>query len=411
MSAAPADRAAAGKAVRLAWIGVLAFGSGLPFGLFHRFVPIWLRQEGVGVEAIGALSLLAWPWTGKVLWAPVVDRFGRRKVWIAGSLVVAALGVAGMSWWGGGSLRLVWLLLGLVIVASATQDIAVDAYTIGLIRRGEEGPANGARVTLYRVAMVAGGGAVALASIIAWDAVLLVVALVLAVWAGLALLAPRAGGDAPAPGWAEMLRGLAHWIDAPGVVPLTALVLVYKLPDSALGPMTRTFWQDAGLPEEAMGAFAVPEVLATLVGAWMGAWIVARTGILRGLLWCGLAQALSNLVYGAVAITGGGTVAILGAAVSEALTGGLGTTAFLALLMRVCEKERAAVEYALLSALFALPRDLVAAGSGYGVAAAGYAGWFGATTLLALPGLVLLTSRQLARRVAERPLGASGHSK
>jgi PAT family beta-lactamase induction signal transducer AmpG len=141
-----------------------------------------------------------------------------------------------------------------------------------------------------------------------------------------------------------------------------------------------------------------------MTGAWLGAWVVARRGILRGLVICGAAQALSNLAYAFADLAGGGAGAILAACIVESLCAGLGTTAFLALLMRVCEKERAAVEYALLSALFALTRDLTGAVSGEGVGLFGYAGWFAITALLALPGLGLVALPGIAERARERPL-------
>jgi PAT family beta-lactamase induction signal transducer AmpG len=394
------------RPTRLAWIGLFAFTSGLPFGIFKDFAPVWLREGGLPVETIGWLSLLAAPWSLKVLWSPLVDRFGSRRRWISGSLLAASAALLLLAIEGVQTGPALPLLLLAFTLASATQDIAVDAYTIGILHKGEEGPANGVRVTLYRLALVAAGGlAVALSAPLGWPATLLVLALVLAGLGGLAALAPRRATEIRSLDWGELWRGLLAWFSRPGALPLAAFILLYKWPDAALGPMIRTFRVDAGLDAGEIGSLAAPELLATVLGAWCGAAIVARLGVLRGLLICGLAQALSNLAYAAADLSGGGYAAILAACIVESFCGGLGTTAFLALLMRVCEKQRAAVEYALLSALFALTRDLTGAFSGEGVAALGYAGWFAVTSLFAIPGLLLLwRSKHLAARAGEPAL-------
>ncbi len=389
---------------RLAWVGLFSAGEGLPFGIFKDLVPVWLRAAGVSLPAIGGLSALAAPWSLKVLWSPLVDRLGTRRAWILGCLVGAAgaLGLAALA--GLASPWTLAALLGAFTVLAATSDVAVDAWTIGIVPEGEEGPANAVRVAFYRVAMLlAGGLGVALAGAAGWRPVLVGLALVLAAIGLASLLAPplpfeAAGGERP-----SLLAGVAHWMARPGAVPLALLVLLYKWPDAALGPMVRTFWVDSGLGLGEIGLVASPLGLAaTIAGAGLGGWLVARLGILRGLFWLGLAQAVSNLAYAGAALAGGGRAVVLAAAGVESLCGGLGTAAFLSLLMRVCEKERAAVEYALLTALFASTRDLTGAISGIGVARLGYAGWFAATTLLAIPGLALVFHPALVERVGER---------
>ncbi|UCF67045.1 MAG: MFS transporter [Acidobacteriota bacterium] len=390
---------------KLSWVGVLSFGSGLPFGIFKEQLPIWLRVSGVSVETIGGLSALATAWSAKLVWSPLVDKIGRRQSWIAASLMLAGGSLLGAAAVGPHALWPLVALLTIFTLAAATQDIAVDAYTIGILDKGEEGPANSARVASYRLAMwFAGGFTVALAGFLAWRSVL---GLTAAMLAGLGLLVLRAPPlpIEQQPADTKLWRGLVDWMRRPGAVTLAAMVLLYKLPDGALGPMVRTFWVDAGVSPVEIGVLFSPlTILATIAGALIGGPLVAKIGILGGLFWFGLAQAATNLAYAAAAFSGGGTPVVLSAALIESLGGGMSTAAFLSLLMRVCEKRRAAVEYALLSGMFAATRDLSSAFSGVGVAQLGYGGFFAATTLLALPGLVLVFSRRLAARVGEPPL-------
>jgi PAT family beta-lactamase induction signal transducer AmpG len=184
--------------VRLAWLAALSFASGVPFGLFNDLVPVLLRARGATLAEIGLLSTLALPWALKFLWAPAVDRLGTRRRWIAGSqlgLALVLLAVAAS----GATVTPAYLALLLALVAlSATQDIAVDAYTIEIMQRSELGPANGARVTAYRLGMiVAGGVLVALSAGLGWTAVLLVAA---ALFLGFAAGSCSAGRASSSPG-------------------------------------------------------------------------------------------------------------------------------------------------------------------------------------------------------------------
>src|SRR6266404_494210 len=158
---------------KLVWISLLYFAEGFPFGIVADNLPVYFRVHGVSLTDIGLMSLLGAPWTLKVLWSPLVDRFGRRSAWILGCLLVMATVLyilpfvdparPGVFLWG---------LLLVFTVASATQDIAIDAYTIGLLDAGEEGAANGVRVSAYRAALIAsGGGLVILANRLGWTGV------------------------------------------------------------------------------------------------------------------------------------------------------------------------------------------------------------------------------------------------
>nr|MBA3556895.1 hypothetical protein [Gemmatimonadales bacterium] len=137
--------------MRLAWVAALSFASGIPYGLFTDLIPVLLRSHGATLGQIGLLSTLALPWALKFLWAPAVDRLGTRRRWIGAAQLGLALVLVGLAW-SGANVSPAYLALILALVAlSATQDIAIDAYTIELMDRSELGPANGTRVTAYRL--------------------------------------------------------------------------------------------------------------------------------------------------------------------------------------------------------------------------------------------------------------------
>ena len=175
---------------KLFWVSVLYFAEGFPFGIAIDNLPVYFRLHGVSLTEIGLMSLLGAPWTLKVLWAPLVDRFGTRQHWFVSCLATLALVMAALPFFNPSAPTIwLWALLMLLTTASATQDIAIDAYTIGLLAPGEEGIANGVRVSAYRVALIAsGGGLVILAGPFGWPVSFLLGAAILA---GLAVLAGR----------------------------------------------------------------------------------------------------------------------------------------------------------------------------------------------------------------------------
>jgi len=128
----------------------------------------------------------------------------------------------------------------------------------------------------------------------------------------------------------------------------------------------------------------------SVAGALVGGWLTSRIGLFTSLWMLGLAQALSNLGYAAAAWMDAGRAGIYAASAFESFTGGLGTAAFLAFLMRACDPAQAATQYAVLSALFGLTRTLAGAVSGIGAAGLGYGAYFALTFLLAFPAYLLL---------------------
>jgi PAT family beta-lactamase induction signal transducer AmpG len=376
---------------KLVWITILYFAQGFPSGLFHDSIPVYFRAHGVSLEAVGMLSILGLPWSLKVFWAPLVDRFGERRQWISGALLVMMLATAAMPLWDPAAPGFaVFAVLLALTIASATQDIAIDAYTIALVAPGEEGVANGVRVSAFRAALIVGGGAlVILAGWIGWPPLFWTAAAILAALAAAAWLAPPV--VVPRPPTAEWWRAFLAWLSRPGSVAVLLFVLVYKLGDASMGPMVKPFWLDRGLSVEEIGFVSTTlGVGASVAGALIGGVYTSRAGIFRSLWVLGLLQAVSNLGYAGVAMTTAGRPAIYAASLVESFTGGLGTAAFLAFLMHVCERERAATQYALLSALFGFTRSLAGAASGVGASRLGYGPYFAMTFLLALPAYALL---------------------
>jgi PAT family beta-lactamase induction signal transducer AmpG len=118
--------------------------------------------------------------------------------------------------------------------------------------------------------------------------------------------------------------------------------------------------------------------------------LLARVGILRGLLVCGVLMAASNLVF-VLQAWAGADVRVLAATITiENVTTGMGTTAFVAYLSSLCNLAYTATQYALLTSLMALSRTVLSSGAGWLAEQMTWTSFFIATTLAAVPGLLLL---------------------
>lgn len=387
------------------WLGLMAFASGMPYALVNETAPVLYKAAGVDIRALGLLSALGFAWILKALLAPLVDAYGARRRWIVATQALMALVLLAAAALPGDVLGPeAWLVLGSLALLSAVQDLAVDAWAIEATPAAWMGPASGWRVTAYRVGLVlAGGTLVGRAAMLGWAGSWQVAAGVMALLALGSLALPSAPKAPPQPvSWVAPVRGLLR---RPGAWGLLLFVLLYKVGDRAMAPMTKPFLQEQGFTLAQMGDLVAPLVIvSTLLGALLGGWLTRRWGVLKALLVLGLAQALSNLGYaGAALAPSPGT--LWGAALLEPFCGGLGTAPFIALLMLSCERLHVATQYAILTALMGLVGGTIGIGSGFLVKDLGWTAYFALTCVAALPAFALLgpVRRWLAATPAAAP--------
>jgi PAT family beta-lactamase induction signal transducer AmpG len=372
---------------------LLYFSEGLPFGIVNDLLPVYLRVHHVELTTIGFLSTVASAWTLKVFWSPLIDAFGTYRRWIATAVLAMAICMVTLAVMPEVIGPTFWVIIAIFAIASATQDLAVDAFTIRATPKELIGPVNSIRVAAYRSALIVGGGGlVALSGVIGWrgsfaaSAVIAIIVLVVAL-----RLPEDRGGDRERKSIIDLFRGLGEWLRRPRAGILLAIVLLYRLGELAIYAMIKPYWVDRGYSPAEIGTItAVIGVIVSILGAIAGGAIVARIGLYRAMLWLGAAQILSNLGYAIVATTNAGRWAIYAAAIVENIGYGLGTGAFLAFLMAICDRERAATEYAMLTAAFGLTRVLIGTPSGWIAQNAGYAAYFWLTVFLGIPGVLLV---------------------
>ena len=387
---------------RTASVALLSFSSGLPLGLVWYSIPDWMRDIGVDIRVVGLFTLAQAPWAFKVIWSPLMDRYvppfwGRRRGWMAVTQI--ALAIFGLMLAGvGHHPDAVWVVGAIALaisLASASQDIAIDAYAVEVLRKEEQGAAVGARIAIYRAALVvSGGAAITAAGRFGWPAVNLLLALTYLPILLLTWKAPEPEEQIAAPrslreaAWQPFLGFLARH----RALEILAFVLLYKFADQLAQALTRPFLIDMGYSADHRGiALATVGMLATIVGAFIGGWVTTLAGLGHSLWIFGFLQVFSNIGYFLLSRADGPSLPLMYAATSfELLTSGLGTGAFSVLLLRMTQKRFSATQYALFSSLFALPRLLAGPVTGFVVDAIGWSIFFLSTMILGIPGLVML---------------------
>ena len=392
---------------RVAPLLVLGFASGLPLALTGGTLQAWATVEQVSLQEIGFLTLVGTAYTLKFLWAPMIDRYappllGRRRGWMLLTQILLALGMMVMGTMSPGkSLLPIAMLAVMLAFLSATQDIAFDAYRTDVLHKEERGAGAALSVLGYRLAMLVSGG---LALILAdqwlgWGQTYMLMG-------GLMLLASLATWWAPEPDVPvqapdTLVRAITQpfkeFFSRQGAITVLLLIVLYKLGDAFAGALSTTFLiRGAGFsPTEVGTVNKVLGLAATIVGALAGGTLIARLGLFRSLMLFGVLQGISNLGFWLIAV-GPHSVWLMALGVGlENLCGGMGTAAFVALLMGLCNQQFSATQFALLSALSAVGRTYLA-----GPLTPPLVEWLGCpvffilTVAIAVPGLLLLWWRR-----------------
>lgn len=387
-------------------IGVLYYAEGLPYGFLFKTLSYYLATENLSLTAIGLAGLLHLPWTLKFIWAPLVDRFGKRSSWILACQVVLIAGIAITPWLAVGSM-LFMIILAMVAFAGATQDIAIDAYTIDILEPHEQGPANGVRVATYRVALIAAGGLMIwLSEYLGWTGSLmlfagslLLVSLIVIFWPAAHAPRPPEYTASQKSVWAATKLAWLGIIKTRNLWAVIFFILFYKAGEAFLGQMIGPFWHHSGFTRAQYGLISgTLGTVLTIAGSLFGGLLVARWGLWRSLWILGGLQAVSTLFYSGAALYMGTAWLTYLASMVESICTGLGNAPFLTLLMRLCNKQASAGQYALLSAVFGLSGTIASSLSGMTAQSVGFFWFFNISFIIALPAFVFLPFLPIEKR-------------
>jgi PAT family beta-lactamase induction signal transducer AmpG len=368
---------------KLFWVVVLYLSQGFPFGVITATLPVYFRKHGFSLESIGFLTILTLPWSLKFLWAPVVDRHFQRKQWIVAMQIVMAAILFSLPTVSTEALtdQLRWLLLGLSF-ASATADIAIDAYFIEILGRDEIPSGNAVRIISWKGAYMFATGVVGFAATrLGWGVAFSGCALFLLGLVPLTLAAPPPlpeipGEKAAAPS-SSWLEGYASFFRRGGIVFILLFILTYKLGTSTAAPMIRPFWIDRGYSEaETLLVTGTVGTIESFIAPLAAAWVITRIGLFHSIWVFGLLQVIPMVLYGAIGLWDLGRPWIYAASLSESFDLSLAQVAFTSFLTLICDKRHAATQYAFLTSIFGLTRAVAGWSGSFGAQSWGYPPFF-----------------------------------
>ena len=381
----------------------MGFSSGLPLFILYQLVPGWLRSEGVSLTEIGLFSLIGIPYVWKFIWAPLMDRYslpvlGRRRSWMLLTQVLLLFSIAGFGYVD--PIMNIWsvaYLAAAVAFFSASQDIVLDAYRRELLPEHELGLGNSIHVQAYRLSgLVPGSLAFILADHISWQSVFLIVAAFMLIGIFLSLSIKELNNTLQAPKTLRqaVVLPFRDFISRKGIksaLQILAFLFLYKLGDSMATALQTPFFIDLGFTKTEIGVVAkTASLIAMTIGLAVGGIVMIKLSINRALWLFGLVQIVSILGFAALAEIGHNTYALAFAMGFEYLGVGLGTAAFTAFIARATNPAFAATQFALFTALTALPRTFANATTGAIVEQIGWTNFYFMCTALAIPGMLML---------------------
>lgn len=435
----------------MALLFALGFSSGLPILLVFSTLGIWLTEVGVDKSTVGAFALASTPYSFKFLWAPLVDQlrlplleaaFGRRRAWMLVSQVALVVAIAalattapagytfdllGLSWTSASNVAATAALAITVAALSATQDIVLDAYRVEILDRSEQAAGSAVFVFGYRMGMLmAGAGALLLATrfesgaalplvstlvgreLGVWESTYVVMAACMGVGLTATLLAPRSpqrveeriaadatfGQRAAAVMRRAVVEPFSAFVRNRGGglwIAVLTFVLLFKLSDALAAVLRNPFLIEIGFAKSQIAAIAQTYgMVASIVGALLGGFLVKAMGLRRGLWLSLLLMIASNLLFAVQARLGPDPGFLVATITIENLTGGFGTAAFVAYLSLLCDVRYTATQYALLTSLSSVGRTMVGASTGVFAEAYGWESFFVMTAVAGIPAVAIL---------------------
>lgn len=390
---------------------VLTFGfsSGLPLMLVFGTLSLWLKDYNIAYSAIGAFSLVRLPYSFKWLWAPLVEncripvleRLGKRRSWA----LLAQVGLFLSLFWlsclePSGNIMYMAIVTLLVSFFSATQDIVLDAFRVEMFEGNTEEEVKGATIYVlgYRIGIVVSGAvAIGMAAYMSWNMVYLINALLLflGMWATFLSCEPenhvvKVQTSKESVIKYALVEPFAQFIKRPYWLIALLIVFSYRLSDAYFGPMAYPFYDDIGFSKAEIAYITkIYGMAATIIGGIIGGMLLAKVGMMRGLLWLAFIQGITTALYIPLYYVGHNIWFLMFTISLENLSSGMATTAIIAFMSVLCDKGHTATQYALLSSLTGIARDILASTSGWVLEQTCWPVFFGISALLTLPGAIL----------------------
>jgi len=389
-------------------IFILGMYSGMPLFIIYTTLAAWMKQNAIDIEVITSFAAARMFYSAKVLWSPIVDHckipllynLGRRKSWIILMMSLISIIIFGYTYFEPTeSIKTLFILTCILGALSATLDIAIDAYRIDNVSKDQLSMSAANVVFGYRIGgMISVTGAFFIADSYSWDlAFLLISGLYLVGCVFTMTLSDKHYAEAPTNSiWGKIKEAtidpFAEFITRPYSLIILSAIIFYKLGDAMLGVVATPFYIELGFTLKQIATIVkLYGVAATIFGSYLGGLLMYKYGNLKGLLICGIAQSVTNLAFVWLHHQGNDATALTIAISVENIASGMGDAALVGYLSYLCNKSFSATQYALLSSCSGLFSHSIVAYGGKLLKIIGWDYYFIMTSLLALPGLAVLT--------------------
>lgn len=282
----------------------------------------------------------------------------------------------------------------MLAIASASQDIVTDAYRTEILKPTERGFGVAMSVFGYRIGMMASGAfALYLASFMGWHMTYFIMAILLGIGCIATFMAPSPPSyDSPKNTLDAVIMPLKDLFAQRQMSWLLVIAVSYKIGDAFASGLSTTFLirevgfnlEEIGLVNKAFG------LSATIAGAFIGGALMKRIDSRKALLIFGLLQAVSNLGFFLLTCIEKNMIAFIFVVGFENLSSGMGTAAFVAFLMSLCNPLYTATQYAILSAISSVARVVVGPIAALLIEKIGWHLFFLFTIIAAMPALILI---------------------
>ena len=430
------------KDVRMVRILLLGAISGFPWVLIGSSLSLWLKEEGLSRSTIGWAGLIFGVYAFNYLWAPIIDRIqiplltkrlGHRRGWIVLMQIAILLSLVVWSYINPTQNLALLITVGLIIaIASATQDITVDALRIEQINENE-GKSMAAGAAMAVVGWWTGyklGGVIALFTAeyfekagIAdyWQATFLVLSVVIILMnIGLMFVHEPIETDRQSKqretdqmiegklGSSNIITSFVAWITGtiggPIIsffkkngfaiaVGILSFVFLFKIGEAFLGRMSIVFYKELGFSKVQIAIYSKTfGWITTVVFTLLGGIFAMRVGTVKTMFVAGILMALTNLLFAALYWTGKSELLFAFAVIADDITAAFATVAFVAFISLLVDRTYTATQYALLASIGTAGRTTLASSSGALVdwLNGDWGTFFVMTTVMVIPSLICL---------------------
>jgi len=387
-------------------ITLLGIASGIPLGIVTSLLQAWMTDAGIDLKLIGMAALVQLPYTLKFLWSPFIDvaplnlfQLGGRRSWMLIAQVGMLFSTILLSTFDP-NLQIESLLITCAVISffGATHDIVIDAYRRDVLSDEQLGLGSAFATNSYLIgfrflATVLG---LTLADQFGWKNVMLIMSSFSFLGMIGTFISPKIISkmipkfNFKTVVWSPFI----NYLSKKGAWEILLFILLFKIGDNIAGNLMTPYYLKIGFSKtEIAWVGKMIGFWCMLCGGFLGGYLMSKISIYKSLIIFGILQAVSTFLF-VFLDTPSPSIGLLGFVVGvENLTAGMGSAGFAAFMLKLCDRQFTATQYALLTSFMGIPRVVIPSAAGFLAESLGWSGFFILCSFIAVPGILMITWR------------------